>query len=62
MTAFSLLDDQITDAKSWEIYAMIEMGHLEAALLEIQALASNRAAADAQDVLANIWRRSGGAR
>jgi len=55
-TAYSLLDDHLTDAESWEVYAAITMGAYDEALARMRELARERAARDAEEVLAEVER------
>lgn len=56
MMAFSLLDDHLTVAESWEVYVAIEMGAYDEALARMRMLATARAARDADEVLERVWR------
>jgi hypothetical protein len=42
MTAYSLLDEHLTDAESWEVYAAIEFGRYEEALARMRELAGKK--------------------
>jgi hypothetical protein len=57
-TAQGLLDDSITDADSWELYALIEMREYEAALLRLRTLAEVSGSNDAAEFLAEIAKRA----
>ena len=57
-TALSQLDDGLTDAESWELYAAVEMGAYGEALARMRELARDRAARDAEEVLAEVERRA----
>ncbi len=54
LTAYSLLDDHLTDAESWEVYAAIEFGRYDEALERMRELARESFATDAEEILAAI--------
>jgi hypothetical protein len=60
MTALSLLEDELTDAEAWELYARIAvLSDYENALLQLRDLAARRGATHAAQVLAEVARRAG---
>lgn len=60
MTAYSLLEDELTDAEAWEIYARIAvLGEYEEALLQLRDLAASRSAAHVLELLTEVSRRAG---
>jgi len=60
MTAYSLLEDDLTDAEAWELYARIAvLGEYEEALLRLRDLAASRSAAHVLELLAEVASRAG---
>ena len=57
-TAQGLLHDSLTDADSWELYTLIEMGEYEAALVRLRTLAEISGSNDAAEFLAEIAKRA----
>lgn len=56
--AQGLLDDSLTDAESWEIYMLIELGDYETALLQLRELAKNSGSIEASEFIAEIAGRA----
>jgi hypothetical protein len=54
MTAYSLLDEHLTDAESWEVYAAIEFGRYEEALARMRELAGEEAVPDVHALLVAV--------
>ena len=60
MTAYSLLEDELTDTEAWELYARIAvLGEYEEALLQLRDLAASRSAALVVELLAEVCHRAG---
>jgi hypothetical protein len=58
-TALSLLEHELTDADAWEVYARIELGAYEEALLQLRELAASRDVPDAVQFLEEVAERAG---
>jgi hypothetical protein len=56
-TALSLLEQELTDAEAWEVYARIELGAYKEALVQLQELATSRDVQDAIEFLHEVARR-----
>jgi hypothetical protein len=60
MTAYSLLEDDLTDAEAWELYVRIAvLGEYEGALLQLMDLATAQRATHIVEFLGEVSRRAG---
>ena len=58
-TALSMLEGELTDAESWQIYARIVLGAYGEAVLLLRDLAAAREATDVLEFLVEVSHRAG---
>jgi hypothetical protein len=58
LMAYWLLEERLTEAEEWEVYAAIEFDRYDYALTRMSELAGERRAADVQELLIEISTRS----